>query len=335
MLGAASIACMTDIAAIVHSLGGMAQKRQLVRRGARDIDLTRAVRDGDVIRARQGWYTTLPASDVRVRAVRVGGRLTGISAVSALGGWVLGAHHLHVSVPDNAARLRTQQSRFRRLDATAPAGVVVHWDSLDVARKGTRMAVGLLDALHRVLLDESRERAIAAIDWALHSGSIQLFDVEVLLLSTGGRYRIDDFDPGCQSLPESLARTRFRAAGHSVRSQVPISTGESIDLVVDEIVAVEVDGHKYHNSSFVRDRVKDLNETIEGYVALRPPATTVFYDWELVAAAVEAAIAARHPSPHLGNSGLAPRKPPKKRSKRVQATESPEFSNRKEGVGAG
>lgn len=316
---------MTDIAAIVHSLGGMAQKRQLVRRGARDLDLTRAVRNGEVIRARQGWYTTLPATDVRVRAVRVGGRLTGISAIAAMGGWVLGSHDLHVSVPDNAARLRTQQSRFRRLNLAAPAGVTVHWDSRDVGTRGSAMSVGLLDALHRVLTDESRERAIAAVDWALRSGLIELFDVEQLLLAAPRSFRIEDFDPDCQSLPESLARTRFRDAGHTVRSQVPIATGERIDLVVDEIVAVEVDGREHHTSTFVRDRVKDLNETIEGYVALRPPATTVFDDWDLVARAVDAAIVGRRSVPTFGNSGLARRKRARRQQKPRQSAASPEF----------
>ena len=102
---------MPDIAALVASLGGMAQKQQLVARGARDLDLTGAVRRGEVERARQGWYTTLPRDDPAVRAVRVGGRLTGMSAVIALGGWSLGRHPLHVSLRDNAARLRTPWNR--------------------------------------------------------------------------------------------------------------------------------------------------------------------------------------------------------------------------------
>ena len=321
---------MTDIAALVHSLGGMAQKRQLVRRGARDVDLTRAVRSGEVIRARQGWYTTLSPQDPRVRAVRVGGRLTGISAIAALGGWVLGPTGLHVSVHDNAARLRTQQSRFRRLDVTAPAGVTLHWDSRDVATRGTTMVVGLLDALHRVLKDEPRERAIAAVDWALRSGLIELFDVEVLLLSAPRGFTTADFDQKCQSLPESLARTRFRDAGYAVRSQVPLATGEAIDLLVEETVAVEVDGRKFHEAFFVRDRVKDLQEAIAGYVPLRPPATTVFNDWAMVAAAVEAALEARRVSPSLGNSGPAPRKRRRRPSNPPKPRRSPEFPRSRE-----
>ena len=63
---------MVDVRALVEEFGGLAQKRQLVDRGAADYDLTRAVKRGDVIRARQGWYTTLEELEPRVRAVRVG-----------------------------------------------------------------------------------------------------------------------------------------------------------------------------------------------------------------------------------------------------------------------
>jgi len=133
---------MNSIAAIVRSLGGIAQKQQLIRRGARDRDLTLAVGVGAVIRARQGWYTTLSATDARVRAVRVGGRLTGISAVEQAGGWVLGTHRFHVSVPRNAARLRSQFNRRLPFDLSVDAGVVLHWDDIGVGRRGTPWAVG-------------------------------------------------------------------------------------------------------------------------------------------------------------------------------------------------
>jgi hypothetical protein len=69
---------MHDVRAMVELLGGMAQKQQLVRLGARDRDLTRAVRLREVHRARQGWYTTLDERSPQVQAVRIGGRLTGL-----------------------------------------------------------------------------------------------------------------------------------------------------------------------------------------------------------------------------------------------------------------
>lgn len=303
---------MTDIAALVRSLGGMAQKQQLVRRGARDLDLTRAVRRGEVIRARLGWYTVLPASDARVRAVRVGGRLTGVSAIIAMDGWVLGAHPLHVSVPVNAARLRTQQNRHRRLDVRAPAGVVLHWDAAELSGRGAVTAVGLRDALIRVVSDERLEVAIAAVDWALHSGLIDAFDLEDLMVRVPGSKRIpiDWFDAACESLPESLARTRLRLEGYRVRSQVVLETGEPLDLVVEDAVAIEVDGREFHENRFERDRRKDLNATVENFHTLRPAASMVFGEWPLVLSAVRAALANRGVASPFEDSGRSPQDRP-------------------------
>jgi len=281
------------IAELLHSLGGIAQKQQLVARGARDIDLTRAVRSGEVIRARQGWYTTLPAQDDRVRAVRVGGRLTGLSAIASWGGWVLSNDTLHVSLPRNSARLRAPNNRFRRF-RPGPA-THLHWDDHTLSDRGTAWAVGLGDALFRVILDEPFEDAVAALDWALHSGVLDEFDFEALVLALPEPLRVvrDWVDPACESLPESLARTRFRLAGHHVESQVALDTGEFIDLVVDGAVGVEVDGYKYHADSFERDRAKDVTITIATFHGLRPSANAVFHDWARLHLAVCVALSER------------------------------------------
>ncbi len=131
----------------VTDLGGMAQKQQLVALGARDRHLTAAVRSGELLRVRNGWYTTLPRNDPRVRAVRVGGRLTGVSAIEALGGWVDRGTMLHVSVPSHAARLRSPNDRRRRLSHRRRGGVALHWESPELLARGTAMTVALLDAL--------------------------------------------------------------------------------------------------------------------------------------------------------------------------------------------
>lgn len=288
----------------------MAQKRQLVKRGASDLDLTMAVRRREVVRVRNGWYTTMDETDDAVRAVRVGGRLTGISAIAARGGWVLDRPvHLHVSVPLNAARLRTANNRFRRLDVAAKGRVALHWDSRDLSDRGTATSVGLLDALLRVALDEDWETTIAAFDWALHTGQIEMFDVEVIALQLPARLKplSQWVDANCESLPESLARTRLRLEGHMVRSQVRVGhTFDRIDLVVDEVVALETDGEEFHVARFEPDRSKDLDIAIDGWHGLRPAAKHVFHDWPRVYRAVTTALAARGVTIH-GNSGVAPR----------------------------
>jgi very-short-patch-repair endonuclease len=286
---------MPDIAALVDALGGMAQKQQLVARGARDIDLTLAVRRGSVDRARQGWYTTLPASDPRVRAVCVGGRLTGISAVIALGGWVLGRHPLHVSLHANAARLRTPWNRFVQIAGRIIRGLVLHWDDATVATRGDSMVVDLRDALRRVVLDEEFETAVAALDWALHTGQLDRIDFERMIrdLPQQLRHIADWVDEQCESLPESLARTRFRLLGHEVETQVRLGELERIDLVIDRCVGMETDGEEFHIARFERDRAKDIDITIADLHAIRPSARMVFHNWEKVVLAVESAVAAR------------------------------------------
>jgi very-short-patch-repair endonuclease len=247
-----------------------------------------------------------------VRAVRVGGRLTGISAVIAGGGWVLDAHPLHVSVPENASRLRTQLNRHKRLDVNAPRGVALHWDEPEVSERGTAVSVGLLDALVRVVIDEEFETAVAALDWALHTGALDVVDFETLIprLPLELRGVRDWVDPDCESLPESLARTRLRLSGHVIRSQVRLDNGKRIDLVVDEIVGIEVDSDEFHRDYFERDRVKDVDMTIEHFHAMRPSARMVFHDWDRFASAVEIALEERRfTTGGVGNSGNRPRHP--------------------------
>ena len=323
---------MPNIAAIVDSLGGLAQKQQLVTRGARDLDLTRAVREGVVSRARQGWYTTLPEADPRVRAVRVGGRLTGISAIVQAGGWVLGDYPLHVSVRDNAARLRSQHNRRVQFDTSARGGVVLHWDSTELSDRGTVSSVGLSDALIRVVLDESLETAVAALDWALRTGALDPFDLEALVLRLPIDYRhIRNWvDQACDSLPESFSRTRLRLCGHTVVSQVRLGELEHIDLLVDDCVGVEIDGEEFHLTRFEQDRHKDANIIIlRKLYSFRPSARMVFYEWGTVLLAIETAISIHARAPVIEDSGHGPSHPLKVPGaaprKRRRSRRSPEF----------
>jgi very-short-patch-repair endonuclease len=282
---------MRDIASVINSLGGMARRPRLLRAGIRDRELGAAVRSREIVRARGGWYTTMAESDPRVRAVRVGGRLTGVSGLDP-DAWVIGDHPLHVTVKLNAARLRDQWDRRRHPAPRASKGVVVHWDDGESMSRGTMTTVGLADALYRVMLDESFEQGIALLDWALHTARLDRIDFERLVLRLPSRFRQlgQWVDPLCESLPESLARTRLRLAGHSVRSQVPTGLTERIDLLIDECVALEVDGKEFHRDRFAADRQKDMTITIDGFHSLRPTANMVFHEWSRVLLGIRSAL---------------------------------------------
>ena len=279
---------MVDLPRLVESLGGFAHKTQLVTRGARDRDLTRAVREGVVVRVRRGWYTTRQRDTPAARAVRIGGRLTGLSAIAEWGGWVLSSPTLHGSVPDNSARLRPTGKNVR-----------IHWDARALSARGTTTAVAVIDALVRVVLDENLETTVAALDWAMHSRRLDRIDFErfVLALPADRRWVVNWVDGTCESLPESLSRTRLRLAGHRVLTQVPLGS-QRIDLVIDKLVALETDGDEFHREHFERDRRKDLAATVAGYLALRVPARMVFYEWPVVILAVERLLNTHADGPH-------------------------------------
>ena len=292
---------MANIAQLIHRLGGLAQKQQLVSRGARDLDLTQAVRDGSAVRARQGWYTTVDEAEPRVRAARVGGRLTGISAIRDWGGWVLASHDLHVSVPRNSARLRNQWNRRRPL--TTARGVHVHWDAPELSERGSAWSVSAVDALIRVVLDEELETAVAALDWAVHSGLLDEIDLERVFLGLpkSKSWVRAWVDGACESLPESLTRTRLRLAGYTVTIQVPLGP-QRIDMVIDGTIGLEIDGREFHAATFEKDHLKAIDITIAGFHAMAVSANMVFTNWGHFLHAVELAMAS-HAPPSFGNSG--------------------------------
>jgi hypothetical protein len=77
-----------------------------------------------LMRVRKGYYASPDEHPEVLRAWRVGGRLTCVSALAFHEGAQAGPV-LHVEVPANTARLRDPDYRKHRLGPDAP--VVVHW----------------------------------------------------------------------------------------------------------------------------------------------------------------------------------------------------------------
>jgi very-short-patch-repair endonuclease len=260
---------------------GFLHKRDLAAAGASDRYLTHAVRDGRLRRPRRGWYTALPASDPRFLAVRVGGRLTGVSALAYLGAWLREREPpIVVSVAPNASRLRRV------------AGVRVVWDTRAITQRGTAWSVDPWDALREALLHVPFEEAIALVDWALHTKHLQTDDVGDLCRGLPRDIALIEawVDPNCESYLESITRTRLRLAGHHVTSQHRLPNGQRIDLVVDDVVGLETDGRAFHGASFEADRLKDLSIAIDGRTPLRVSYRMVEQCWGRILEAVEAAV---------------------------------------------
>lgn len=293
--------------------GGAAGRAYLVARGHSDRHLAAAVGAGAVVRARRGWYSIWPDDDPRTHALRVGGRLTGLSAVAAMGGWVRRPGRMHVALPVNASRLRCPHRRtvaFTR--SPRRSRVSLHWTQELHDRDVSTGTVSVLEALHVAIATEPFEDAVAAIDWARRSNLIDVIDLHMLSQRIPKRARaaISASSEACHSLPESLARTRLVQRGLVVTEQVLLMSDPSpVDLVVEGVVGLEIDGDQFHRDRFERDRDKDLAITVEGLHAIRPSARRVFSDWPRVEAAILAALEARgvglppHPAAPVNNSG--------------------------------
>jgi very-short-patch-repair endonuclease len=262
-------------------------------------DIGRAITNGELRRVRRGRYTTLQPDDERVIAARVGGQLTGVSAIAALGGW-LPRHPrvIHVAVPRTHSRLRREASRIP---------VIVHW----VDRPASEAPIAdLTEVLIRVALDEDLETVVSCFDWAFASASVDVIDFERILNALPIRARVlrSWVDPGSQSILESVARVRILRRGWSVRSQVRVGDVQAIDLVIEEHVALELDGREHHALRFEADRRKDLAITREGRHSIRLTASMLWDQWAEVELAIEAALFARRVSvPNAGNAPAAPR----------------------------
>jgi len=116
---------MKLLLSVIDSHEGLASRRELLVNGVDPglIDLAAWYRR-HLIRVRKGWYARPTERRDVLRAWRVGGRLTCVSAVAFHEGAEPGPV-LHVEVPAGAVRLRDPDDRRRRL---APdSAVVVHW----------------------------------------------------------------------------------------------------------------------------------------------------------------------------------------------------------------
>jgi very-short-patch-repair endonuclease len=231
--------------------------------------------------------------------VQIGGRLTGVSALDAMGAWVLDrSPTLHVAVEPRAGRLRRDGGPVR-----------IHWVAAS-GRPCSAAIVGLPDALVQTILTEPLETAVSCVDWALSTGRLDRIAWERLLLRLPKSARVIRgwVDPNSQSVLESVARVRLRARGWSVRSQVRVGDIQAIDLVVEEHVALELDGREHHEARFEEDRAKDLQITIEGRHSIRVTHRILRSSWPRVEAAILAALAARRAG-DAGHSGVRPRTP--------------------------
>jgi very-short-patch-repair endonuclease len=245
--------------------------RRLREAGLSTHAIARRVRDGSLIRLRRGMYARPGVADEVADAVRVGGKLTCVSALAFHGVWTMPHPDLHVLVSSGVA--------------VAPrVGHRLHWTharldlehAVDSPTHAVAVAVECLDL----------RAAVVAIDSALNRWLITRTELERILFATPrGRLLLPKIDGTAESGIETLARLALRRRRLRVRTQVPIARVGRVDILIGDRLVLEVDGREWH-ADFESDRARDRTLVALGYLVIRASYRQVMHDWPLIEAQI-------------------------------------------------
>ncbi|WP_109209872.1 MULTISPECIES: type IV toxin-antitoxin system AbiEi family antitoxin domain-containing protein [Microbacterium] len=264
-------------------------RADLLKAGLRPKQITRAVREGRLLRLRRDRYMLAASPSGVDRAVRVGGRLACVSVLVMWGVFVLDASLLHLHLERTMSRLRSPDDPCLPLHAASRRGLVLHWWPLrgDGATLGR---VSLFDALVQAVRCQPARAAVATIDSVLHLGLMTWAEVRSVFDALPDRYRVilRLSDGTAESGPETLMRLMLRQEGLRYAAQVRIAGVGRVDFVVEGRLIIECDSRAHHEGweKQRRDRRRDLAAAGLGYATLRPLAEDIMFNPDEVRIAV-------------------------------------------------
>lgn len=275
--------------AAVKAAGGVARTTTLVRSGVRKPDLTHAVRQGDLLRPRQGIYavSTTPVSILEALSHR--GVAACVTAGRELGLWILddGDHeptHTWVREEHHPTRMAIMP------EPDSGACCVFHRDlPVDETSLTT---VGILHCLVQILACRGEECFFAALESALRQGLITAEERATLRtrVPRTARWLVDFARTDADSGLESLLRLRLHRRGLTLTTQVSIPGVGDVDFVIGDCLILEADGGTHDGPGRHTDRVRDAVAMVLGFVTLRFDYAMIVHDWQLVEDAILAAV---------------------------------------------
>lgn len=235
----------------------------------------RLIRRDRLHHVRRGWYRNSSPAPLALRAVRAGGVVTGLSALSMRGVWTRSEPQLHVRA--SRTDLISGQG-FRRVALQEhhahPCQRSV--DSISVA-----LAVTLR---HSSLVD-----GVIAVDAIRNARMMDDIEIEHACRDAGtlGRRIWLLSDAGAGSGIETLFRLWLVKHRIPFRTQVPIAGVGIVDFLIGNVI-VEVDGFAYHgtNARFHSDRARDLALKALGYRVVRLSYMQVMHELETLTPAL-------------------------------------------------
>ncbi|MHC5795267.1 hypothetical protein ACVXZ4_03835 [Lacisediminihabitans sp. FW035] len=283
---------MMPIDTLLRQSGWFLRRRDLLALGHTDKSIRAALGDRRIFRVRQGWYSVPDAPELAIRAVRVGGRLTSISALESYGIPVPRRPGIHVAVKATASRLRSTHDRRERL--AGERDVRIHWVDR-VASAGSRWRVSSDDALLQILIDEPRDIAVACASLVMHFE--RWTDRRMDAVFARAPREVRAWRRLVSPLDESHGETFFRLwagdSGLSVVQQVSRRGVGRLDFQVGPHTFVEIDGGQHDpewtttaSNSWEKDHDRDTTMAITGDRVLRFTYRQLYGDFARILLAV-------------------------------------------------
>lgn len=277
----------------------IASREQLMAAGASGRSLTAAVKSGFLVRLRRDRYTLPGTARLVQQAVRVGGRLGCVSALSLAEVFAFDATFPHIHMDRRSSRLRSPRDRFVLLNESNRDGAELHWSPLIEPEAGNEFAVGMTDALAQSVHCQHPWHSVASIDSALHLGKIGEPQLNEMFRQLPGRFQplLGQVDGRSEAGQETVLRLIMRSAGLHCELQVEIAGVGRVDMIVEGILVLEADSRLAHDGweLHVRDRNRDLDLGRQGYMSLRPVYNrTMYYPNDVLEAALNLLAAWNH-----------------------------------------
>jgi hypothetical protein len=263
----------------ICSLGHIARTRDLRAAGFTRARLERALARRTVVRLQRGTYACAHVSAPRAAAARIGGALSCVS--------VLREHRIWAG---HDSRVHVQLSP--RSSAAVPHSVRAHREWPRFA--GGPWEVSRLQALWQAIHCLDTENAFAAMESAIRRDFLSETAVRALAAAAPRRLRalIPLLISNSGSGNESIVRLRLVRAGYPVVAQARVPGLGRQDLLVDDVLAIEVDSREWHgdDDQLALDIERDLVSVALGRPVIRIRPTHIHDSWERTRSIIDRAV---------------------------------------------
>ncbi|WP_104083241.1 type IV toxin-antitoxin system AbiEi family antitoxin domain-containing protein [Cryobacterium sp. Y11] len=275
---------------LICSLGHVATTDELFRSGVSAREIRAALHLGLIARAARGTYVCEHADAEQRQAAALHAQIACVSAVHRSDVWCGVDSALHLMRPADA-RGGGETAR----PSADPSGRSLHFHGAKprFALAGTSWMVDPVEAVWQAIHCLNEEHAIACLESALHLKFLTASQVHHLCVLAPARLQpgIREMEDTADSGLETLTRRRLRHRGFAVVAQARVGSIYE-DLVVDDCVALEIDGRQWHGATkFISDYDRDLMVEGLGRRTLRLSYRHIMYEWETTLATIERTVA--------------------------------------------